>query len=595
MVISNGFPPDIKKRISQWLEGPYDENTKREIRTRLEKDPQSLIDAFYTDLAFGTGGMRGLMGVGTNRLNVYTIQMATQGLANYLIQQKNHSPSLSAVVGFDSRHHSEEFAWQTARVLAGNGIKVYLLTKLRPTPFISFACRTKRADAAIMITASHNPKEYNGYKVYWSDGAQVVHPHDTGIVKEADKIKTIEQIKLSIKNSPLITLLEEELDQPYLDAIRPLQHFPKENLQNGNTLKIAYTPLHGTGITLTPKALFDWGFTSIEKVAEQSIPDGDFPTVAFPNPEYKEALQLGIDLLLKKHCDILIANDPDADRMGIVAMHQGKPVILNGNEVAAICTDFLCRVLTEQKKMPIHGAFVTTIVSTELIKQISSAYQKNCFEVLTGFKYIGEKIHQWETSEPTYQFLFGAEESYGYLIGTHARDKDAIVCSCFIAEIALHAKMQGKTLIDLLTQIYEKYGVFREKQSSLNFKPGEEEMEKMQKMMDALRNHPPQQINGSKILYLEDYKRGLRVHFTSSETEKLTLPRSDVLLFRLEDKCRIVIRPSGTEPKVKIYVSARIPPFEPIDEAIEKCDKKCDVLISQMTQILSSPSSLNPS
>lgn len=586
MASDNRFPPDVKKRINAWLEGAYDKQTKEEIRSLLQKDPQSLIDAFYTDLAFGTGGMRGLMGVGTNRLNIYTIQMATQGLCNYLIKKK-HAGSLSAVVGFDSRHNSQEFAWQTARVLAGNGIKVHLLAELRPTPFISFVCRIKKADIAVMITASHNPKEYNGYKVYWSDGAQVVYPHDSGIVQEANEIKSIEQIHLASKDSPLIDILHEELDQSYLDAIRPLQHFPKENLEKGYGLKIAYTPLHGTGITLTPKALEDWGFTTVEKVESQSIPDGDFPTVAFPNPEYKDALQLGIDLLLRNHCDILIANDPDADRMGVVVLHQEKPVILNGNQVASICTDFLCKVLTEQGKMPANGAFVTTIVSSELIKEIASSYHKNCFEVLTGFKYIGEKIHQWETSQkPTFEFIFGAEESYGYLLGTHARDKDAIVCSCLIAEIALHAKLQGKTLIDLLNGIYKKYGVFQEKQASINFNPGKEGMENMHGMMQQLRNYPPQEIASSKVLFIEDYQLSVRQHFDSSEMEILNLPKSDVLLFRLSDKTRIVIRPSGTEPKLKIYASVRCPPSTPIEPTVAQCKKRLDFLLNALTQLL---------
>jgi phosphoglucomutase/phosphomannomutase len=580
------IPPDVQKRIDQWLKGPYDDQTKAEIRRLLEKDPQSLIDAFYSDLAFGTGGMRGLMGVGTNRLNIYTIQMATQGLANYLLKQKKGSP-LSAVIGFDCRHHSEEFAWEAARTLAGNGITVYLLTELRPTPFISFACRTKKADAAIMITASHNPKEYNGYKVYWSDGAQVVAPHDSGIVKEANQIKGLEQIKIAAKNSPLIKTLRDELDKPYLDAIRPLQHFPSDNREKGHTLKIVYTPLHGTGITLTPKALADWGFTSIADVKQQSVPDGDFPTVPFPNPEYKEALQLGTDLLMATSSDILLANDPDADRMGVVAMHQGKPVILNGNEVASVCTQYLCTVLSEQKKMPPNGAFVTTIVSTELIHEIASAYHAACFEVLTGFKYIGEKIHEWEISTPSYQFLFGAEESYGYLIGTHARDKDAIVCSCLLAEIALHAKTNGKTLVDLLHEIYKKYGVFREKQASHNFKPGKEEMDKMQAMMVRLRQNPPHEIAGSEVLIIEDYERGIRMHLDSSKTEKLTLPRSDVLLLRLSDKSRLVIRPSGTEPKIKIYASARQHTTSSIEPAIAQCDARLDELLNAVMKLLS--------
>jgi phosphoglucomutase/phosphomannomutase len=573
----SALPPEIQKRVDEWLQGPFDEETKREIHTLMEKNPQELIDAFYTDLTFGTGGMRGIMGPGTTRINIYTVRLATQGLANYMHKEAGSS-QLSALIGFDSRHHSEEFAQETARVLAGNGIHAYLLSELRPTPYISFACRLKKANAAVMITASHNPKQYNGYKVYWSDGAQVVHPHDEGIVKETEKLKDFSSVRVASLQDPLIQIVPTAaIDEEYINAIRPLQHFTEQNKKNGASLKIVYTSLHGTGITLVPRALKDWGFSTVEMVDNQVTIDGDFPTVAFPNPEYKETMKLGIEKLEKTQSDIVIATDPDADRTGSVVHHEGKSILVNGNEMAAICVDYLCEVLTKLGTMPPKGAFVTTIVTTELLKKIAEGYQKRCFEVLTGFKYIGEKIHLWETSKDGYQFIFGAEESYGYLLGTHARDKDAIVTSCLIAEIALHAKMQGgQTLIDRLHAIYKKYGMFREKQMSINFNPGKEGMEQMAAVMQRLRTTPPKNIAGQSILYWEDYEKKQRVYVDSKKTEPLQLPKSDVLLFRLADHSRLVIRPSGTEPKIKIYGSTSRDQFKTIEEAVQDCDNRLD-------------------
>ena len=578
------LPPDIQKRVDYWLQGPFDAKTKEEVRALREKNPQGLIDAFFTDLSFGTGGMRGIMGPGTTRMNIYTIRLATQGLANYLKKQNNPF-KLSVLIGYDSRHHSKEFANEAAMVLAGNGIRVFLLSELRPTPYISFACRFKKASAAIMVTASHNPKEYNGYKVYWSDGAQVVHPHDEGIVQEAEKLKDLSLVRQSSLDDPLIEIVPTSLDEEYLKAIAPLQHFPKANKKQGASLKIVYTSLHGTGITIVPRALKRWGFSTIHLVENQVTIDGDFPTVAFPNPEYKETLKLGIEHLEKTQSDIVLATDPDADRIGVVIKHQGKPVLINGNEMAAICVDYLCEVLTQLKTMPPKGAFVTTIVSTELQKKIAKAYQKPCFEVLTGFKYIGEKIHLWETSNDSYQFIFGAEESYGYLLGTHARDKDAIITSCLVAEIALYDKLQGRTLLDRLYKIYKTYGVFREKQMSINFNPGKEGMDQMAAVMKRLRSNPPKEIAGRSVVYLEDYEKRQRIDFRSGKKEPLELPQSDVLLFRLSDEARLVVRPSGTEPKIKIYGGVSSATFKTIEEAIQECDKRLDLLLDTLKKV----------
>lgn len=574
------IPPDVQKRVQAWLKGPYDQKTKDEIEQLIDKDPQGLIDAFYCDLDFGTGGMRGLMGVGTNRLNIYTIRHATQGLANYILKKGKDYKEARVLIGYDSRHHSKEFAEETARTLAGNGIHVLLLKELRPTPFISFATRYKKCQAGVMITASHNPAVYNGYKVYWSDGAQVVPPHDTGIISEVEAIKDPSAIKLAPLDHPLISLVNGEIDDAYIAAIRPLQMRSAADKKNGAQLSIAYTSLHGTGITLAPRALKDWGFPNIHYVEQQIKPDGDFPTVKFPNPEYKEALQLGIDLLTKDKCDILLANDPDADRLGMVALHHGKPVILTGNQIASICVEFLCRHLQEAGQLKPTSAFITTIVSTELIGTIARAWKASCFEVLTGFKYIGELIHVWETDNNPYTFIFGAEESYGYLFGSHvARDKDAIISSCMLSEIGLFAKTQGKTFVDLLEEIYKKYGVFREEQKSLSFPPGKEGLDKMHKIMEDLHKNIPKTFCGKQVVVVEDYLAGKRHLIKENKMEPLTLPKSDVLLFRLEDGSRLVIRPSGTEPKIKLYGSVRKEKPDNLPAAIADCDKRVNALL----------------
>lgn len=562
--------PQILKRAQDWLDNPYyDEKTKSEVQ-KLLKNPDQLTDAFYTDLSFGTGGLRGIMGAGSNRINIYTIRKATQGLANYI--RKHGNPTSGVFIGFDSRHHSQTFAQETARVFAGNGIKAFLIKELRPTPYVSFATRHLKAQAGVMITASHNPKEYNGYKVFWQDGGQVVPPHDTGIIREVDAISSPSQIKLASLDDPLIISVDSSLDEDYLRALSALQHFPGENHTG---LKICYTSLHGTGITLMPQALQRWGFSPPHLVASQVVPDGDFPTVHFPNPEYPEALKAGTDDLVQTGNDLLIATDPDADRLGVVVRHQGKPVALSGNEQAAIAAYFICETLKNQKKMPPKGAIVTTIVTTELLGKIAKDHQVNCFEVLTGFKYIGEKIHQWEQKPGSYQFLFGAEESYGYLIGTYARDKDAMVAGCLFAEIAFKMKEQGKTLVDLLHEIYQKYGVFKEKQFSLTFEEGKKGLDAIRRLMENLRKNPPASLAGQKVISTEDFLKG------TSEN----LPRSDVLLYRLEDQSKIIIRPSGTEPKLKVYLAAQTS-AESVDKGIEACDRRLDNLIAALKKDL---------
>lgn len=540
----SSYPAHIADRIETWLNGAYDAATKEEIRHLLATDPAQLADAFSAHLTFGTGGMRGLMGVGTCRLNSYTIQFATQGLADYLLQGKKNP---SVLIGFDSRHHSQEFAETAARVLAGNGITVYFLPKLRPTPYVSFGCRHYGCDAAIMITASHNPKQYNGYKVYGSDGAQVVHPQDTAIVKAAEKISSPEQVKLVTFDSPLIHLVDlEACDNAYLDAIKPLQRaFPK-----GDAPSIVYTSLHGTGITLAPRALAQWGFTTCHLVPIQTEPNGDFPTTPFPNPEDRKALDLGLVAMKEHHADLLIANDPDADRIGIACQHKGQPFMFNGNQIAVLCVDYLCEV------MPTKGTFVTTIVSTDLIRKIAESNGFSCVEVLTGFKYIGEKIREWESTGE--RFVFGAEESYGYLLGTASRDKDGIVTACLIAEMTLYAKRANQTLVDRLYQIYKHYGVYLDGQTSI-----EKGMEAMTAWMHRLRTSPLKEIAGIAVIAQTDY-----------------LPRADVLALHLEEGSRVIIRPSGTEPKIKIYASTHCPPHDDVEGQMATCDKTLQRLLN---------------
>lgn len=562
----HSLPPDVQKRVDYWLNGPFDPQTQAEIH---KMSAPALIDAFCSDLSFGTGGLRAPMGPGTSRINVYTIRMTTQGLARYLIQQQK-SAALAVVIGFDSRHHSELFAQETARVLAGNGIRAYLLDALRPTPYISFVCREKRADAAVMITASHNPKAYNGYKVYWSDGAQVVAPHDKGIVAAVRALTDLSSVHLADLTDPLIERVSTQpLDAAYIQAIAPFRSLCPPSPR----LRIVYTSLHGTGITLVPQALASWGFSSLHLVTPQDIPDGDFPTVTCPNPEDPAALSLCTAALSAHNAAIALATDPDADRIGVVVMHQGNPVALSGNEIAALCADFVCAHWKRADDRRL--ALVTTIVTTELLKSIAKHYSVELVEVLTGFKYIAEQIRLWEIPPSKYAFLFGAEESYGYLLGTQTRDKDAIIAACLIASMAEEANQQGLTLVDRLQALYAQHSIYREKQSSLYFQAGEEGMLQIRTLMQNLRSCPITQIGNQHVLYVEDYQQGTRRYV--DKTEHLTLPPSDVLLFRLQDASRVVIRPSGTEPKIKIYASV-----SSYSETQAACDARLDALLNQV-------------
>ncbi len=584
--------PEVQKRVKFWLEKNFDTHTKQEISDMLDRDPEALVDAFYTTLSFGTGGMRGLMGVGTNRMNVYTVRWATQGLASYLKKAFPGRDDLSVAIGYDSRNNSKTFAQESARVLAGNGIHVYLFSEIRPTPLVSFACRFHHCNAAIMVTASHNPPLYNGYKVYWNDGAQVLPPHDTGIMAEVNALQDPDEVKLAPLLSPLVHLMGKEVDTAYLDAITPLQLWPELCKKEGSTLKILYSSLHGTGITMVPEALMRFGFTDLSFVDEQIIPDGNFPTCKKPNPEEEAALSLGIHKLLEQGDDIFIATDPDCDRLGVVVRHGDKAVALTGNQILSLACEYVCQALVKMKKMPQKAAFVKTIVTTELFRHVVEAYKGSCFDVLTGFKYIAEKIRLWESAPGSYQYVFGGEESYGCLLGTVVRDKDAVLSSCLLSEIALFAKQQNKTLVDLLDDMFARYGVFVEHLISVDFPETKEGKVAMQEAMRVLRENCPQKIMHYDVVRIADLKKSTWHTLKTNKDESIDLPISDVVILELDDASRIVIRPSGTEPRIKIYVLSKESADTVAQMGLEatkaKAETKASALAAQVKAVLTS-------
>ena len=532
----------VQKNVQAWLDGPYDEVTKKELRRLLETDPIKVSDAFYTPLTFGTGGLRGLMGIGINRINRYTIRAATQGVADVL---KKETASPTVCVGYDSRINSRSFAEETAKVFAGNGFRVYFFKELRPSPLVSFAVRHLECTAGIMITASHNPPEYNGYKVFWSNGGQILGPYDKEILQAIQEIHSPSQVMaIDTLEHPLIEQID--LDRDYLAAINQLRlHPPKTDL------RILYTSLHGTGIALAPPALAQAGFNSIHLVAEQVDPDGTFPTCKSPNPEDPEALELGIKQLYAQKGDLLLATDPDADRMGAVVWHQGKAVPLTGNQIACICLYTLLKVLKSRSKLPQNAACIKTLATTELFRKICEDYGCFCFDVLIGFKHIAAQIGTWEKKTGAPHFLFGGEESFGYLLGDFTRDKDGITAAVLLAEAAAFAKETGKTLVDLLQEIYKKYGYFLETLTTFDFPETQEGRQKMAQKILQIKQNPP----NFPLSSMEDYSASSKIDYINHEITPLTLPQSDTFVFHLIDGTKIVIRPSGTEPKIKVYCS----------------------------------------
>ena len=565
---------NVKKNYEYWCTSPiFDDATKSELKS-LEGNEDEIFDRFYRELEFGTGGLRGVIGAGTNRMNFYTVGKATQGLANFI--NKQGAAAKGVAIAFDSRRMSPEFADTAVCVLAANGIKAYIFDSLRPTPELSFALRTLGCTAGIVVTASHNPPEYNGYKVYWEDGAQITAPKDAQIIGEVNAIKDYAEIKKmtteEAKAAGLYEVIGKEIDDKYMEALKKLVLHPEAIKQMASSLKIVYTPLHGTGNVPVRRVLKELGFEQVTVVPEQELPDGNFPTVSYPNPEDKKAFALALDLAKKVDADLVLATDPDADRLGVYAKDTktGEYKVFTGNMSGML----ICEYEMSQKKalgiLPDNGALVTTIVSSNMAQAVAKEYGMKFIECLTGFKYIGEQIKFFEQTGSN-EYVFGFEESYGCLVGTHARDKDAVVAVMALCEAAAYYKTQGITLWDQMLNIYNKYGYYKEDLFTMTFK-GADGAKKMQDMMDAYRKNTPKQVGAYKVLRLRDYKNDVITDLATGETTPTGLPKSNVLYFELENDAWFCVRPSGTEPKIKFYAGIK-------GTSLEDSAKKLDELM----------------
>lgn len=565
---------NVKKNYEYWCTSPiFDDATKAELKS-LEGNEDEIFDRFYRELEFGTGGLRGVIGAGTNRMNFYTVGKATQGLANFI--NKQGAAAKGVAIAFDSRRMSPEFADTAACVLAANGIKAYIFDSLRPTPELSFALRTLGCTAGIVVTASHNPPEYNGYKVYWEDGAQITAPKDAQIIGEVNAIKDYAEIKKmtteAAKEAGLYEVIGKGIDDKYMEALKKLVLHPEAIKQMASSLKIVYTPLHGTGNVPVRRVLKELGFEQVTVVPEQELPDGNFPTVSYPNPEDKKAFALALDLAKKVDADLVLATDPDADRLGVYAKDTktGEYKVFTGNMSGML----ICEYEMSQKKalgiLPANGALVTTIVSSNMAQAVAKEYGMKFIECLTGFKYIGEQIKFFEQTGSN-EYVFGFEESYGCLVGTHARDKDAVVSVMALCEAAAYYKTQGITLWDQMLNIYNKYGYYKEDLFTMTFK-GADGAKKMQDMMDAYRKNTPKQVGAYKVLRLRDYKNDVITDLATGETAPTGLPKSNVLYFELENDAWFCVRPSGTEPKIKFYAGIK-------GTSLEDSAKKLDELM----------------
>lgn len=570
----------IKERAQAWKNRSFDDQTIQEVQ-RLEKENTSeLADAFYRNLEFGTGGLRGIMGVGTNRINKYTVGMATQGYANYL-KQTYPGGTVRVAIAHDSRNNSRLFAEITANVMAANGIKVFLFEALRPTPELSFTIRHLGCQGGVVLTASHNPKEYNGYKAYWNDGGQLVPPHDKNVIREVEKIASVDDVKWSGSEAN-ITLIGKEMDQAYIDMVKSLSVYP-EVIKEQHDLRIVYTPIHGTGITLVPDVLARYGFTNVNIVDEQSKPDGNFPTVVYPNPEESEAMSIGLKKAKELDADILLGTDPDADRVGIgIKDKQGNWVLVNGNQTAVLAFNYIMEARKTKGVAQQNDMVVKTIVTTDMIDRMAADYGVKCYNVLTGFKWIAELIKEKEATE---NYIIGGEESYGLMVGAKLRDKDAVSAVAILCEMAAFEKSKGKTLYEKLIDLYVKYGYYKEHLISIT-KKGMNGQKEIADMMETYRSNPPRSINGVPVVHLLDYELKQGKNLVTGEEWEIKLPKSNVLQFILEDGSKISARPSGTEPKIKFYFSVNTTLKKAADfDSIEthaQLDKRIHGIIADM-------------
>ena len=562
---------DYRKEYEFWCTDPYfDENTQKELKA-LEGNEAEIEDRFYRNLEFGTGGLRGVIGAGTNRMNIYTVRQATQGLANYIVSQGGQKKGVA--IAHDSRLMHDEFTEETALCLAANGIKTYVFSSLRPTPELSFAVRELGCIAGVVLTASHNPREYNGYKVYWEDGAQITPPHDKNILSEVAKVTSFDMVKTMSKEDAqragLYQVMADEIDEKYFEELRKLSIHPEVIKEVAKDMKIVYTPLHGTGLLPVQRVLKDLGFEHVYIEPQQAVPDGNFPTVAYPNPEDEKAWELALQLAKEKDADLVLATDPDADRLGVYCKDTktGAYISFTGNMSGMLIAEYMVREKTLTGTMPENPALIETIVTTDMAKEIAKDYDVRLIEVLTGFKYIGEQIRIFDETGCN-NYVFGLEESYGCLAGTYARDKDAPSAVVMLCEVAAFYKKQGKTLWDAMLDLYEKYGYYKEGLSTLTLK-GKDGALEIQEMMKRAREHVPAQIGSHTVLAIRDYKADTRKDMVTGEVGKTGLPSSNVLYYELSDGAWCCVRPSGTEPKIKFYFGVKGTSLQDAEEKLQ--------------------------